>query len=153
MRASNPKPSFHSKSSSTIRASSKSNQAISYRLRLIRSKTATVIPYCPVIAPWARSGYNADSLSGHPGDISTFPALLGLCSSGGNALSVAAYHAYRLGARERFAGGAEMLYRRSNEDPSYLPDSAGLPDVAMGGLGLAELARPGVLDRILAAPL
>jgi len=102
---------------------------------------------------WARSGYNADSLSGHPGDISTFPALLGLCSSGGNALSVAAYHAYRLGARERFAGGAEMLYRRSNEDPSYLPDSAGLPDVAMGGLGLAELARPGVLDRILAAPL
>jgi hypothetical protein len=34
-------------------------------------------------------------------------------------------------------------------DPTYQPDSAGLPDVALGALGLAELIRPGAVDAVL----
>jgi hypothetical protein len=36
--------------------------------------------------------------------------------------------------------------------PGYPPPDAGLPDVALGGLGLAELIRPGTLDAVLAVP-
>lgn len=97
-------------------------------------------------------GYNADSLSGHPGDISTFPSLMAFCGNGANAPAVGAYHAYRHGAREQFARGASILYRRSNVDPGYTPPDAGLPDVALGGLGLAELITPGMLDAVAALP-
>lgn len=95
-------------------------------------------------------GYHADSLSDHPGDVTTFPSLMGFSSLGLTAPSVGAYHAYRLGARQRFSTGAEILYRRSEVDPAYTPGDAGLPDVVVGALGLAELLRPGTADAVLA---
>ncbi len=99
-------------------------------------------------------GYHADSISDHPGDVTTFPSLLAFCADPGatpnpGAFAVAAYHAYRAGARQTFRGGASILYRRSQVDPGYQPNSAGLPDVALGGLGLAELLVPGTIDATL----
>ncbi|GMV26842.1 MAG: hypothetical protein AMXMBFR58_28730 [Phycisphaerae bacterium] len=102
-------------------------------------------------------GYHADSLSDHPGDVTTFTSLEAMSSGTGvgasagpqTADAVGAYNAYRMGARQTFLGGASLLYRRSNVDPSYQPDSAGLPDVAVGGLGLAELLKPGTADAVL----
>ncbi len=102
-------------------------------------------------------GYSADSLSGHPGDVTTFTALLALTGGVGDAQprgpeAVAAYQAYRRGARQTFLGGASILYRRSAIDPAYQPNSAGLPDVALGALGLADLLAPSSVDEVLAAP-
>lgn len=102
-------------------------------------------------------GYHADSLTDHPGDVTTFTSLEAMCagtavgSTAGpqSAEAVAAYHAYRMGARQTFVGGASILYRRSNVDQAYQPDSAGMPDVAIGGLGLAELLKPGTVDAVL----
>jgi len=37
-------------------------------------------------------------------------------------------------------------------DRAYQPDSAGLPDVVLGALGLAELISPGSVDAVLARP-
>ncbi|MDW8309333.1 MAG: hypothetical protein RMK20_08160, partial [Verrucomicrobiales bacterium] len=95
-------------------------------------------------------GYNADSLSHHPHDIASFPALLAFCAAGDTAPAVSAYQAYRTGARQTFASGASLLYRRSNTDPAWLPNNAGLPDVVLGAAGLAELLQPGVVDRVWA---
>jgi len=95
-------------------------------------------------------GYNADSISNHPGDITTFPSLMGFGALGDIAPSVGAYRAYRHGLRQSFATGASMLYRRSGIDAGYTPPDAGLPDVAIGALGLAELIRPGTTDAVLA---
>ncbi|MFG0244651.1 MAG: GC-type dockerin domain-anchored protein [Phycisphaerales bacterium JB052] len=97
-------------------------------------------------------GYHADSLSDHPGDVSSFPSLMGFGSMGLTAPSVGAYHAYRHGARQDFATGASMLFRRSDVDAGYLPGDAGLPDVVIGAIGLAELMRPGLIDAVLAVP-
>jgi hypothetical protein len=97
-------------------------------------------------------GYHADSLSDHPGDVTTFPSLMGFASLGQTAPSVAAYHAYRRGARQSFATGASLLFRRSQVDPGYTPPDAGLPDVAIGALGLAELIKPGAADAVCAVP-
>lgn len=97
-------------------------------------------------------GYNADSLSNHPGDVTTFPSLMAFSTTGRTAPSVGAYHAYRKGARQLFATGASLLYRRSDIDPGYTPGDAGLPDVAIGALGLAELIKPGTGDAVLAIP-
>ncbi len=112
---------------------------------------ATVFSAGTTAPAWG--GYHADSLSDHPGDVSTFPALLSLVSGEHAAPRLpeayAAYHAYRVGARQTFAGGASLLYRRSSVTPSYSPDSAGLPDVAMGALGLAELLSPGSVRAVL----
>lgn len=96
-------------------------------------------------------GYRADSLSDHPGDVATFTSLMSFASGGTNYEpdALAAYHAYRTGARQTFKGGASILYRRSNVDPGYVPDSAGLPDVALGALGLAELIMPGSVQSVL----
>ena len=94
-------------------------------------------------------GYNADSLSNHPGDITTFPSLMAFCADGSTAPAVAAYHAYRFGARQPFRSGASILFRRSEVDPGYQPNAAGLPDVVLGGLGLSELIRPGAVDAVL----
>jgi len=99
-------------------------------------------------------GYNADSLSNHPGDVATFTSLEAFASGTGSAPgwspeAVGAYHAYRTGARQTFVGGASILYRRSNVDTTYQPDSAGMPDVAIGGLGLAELLKPGITAAVL----
>jgi hypothetical protein len=96
------------------------------------------------------SGYNADSLSSHPDDIATFPSLMAFCGKGNTLPAVGAYHAYRRGARQTFLGGASILYRRSNTAPSWQPNSAGLPDVVLGGIGLAELLQPGVVEKLLA---
>ncbi len=102
-------------------------------------------------------GYHADSLTNHPGDVTTFTSLLAMAAStspiradGGpiNA-AAAAYHAYRSGARQTFKSGASILYRRSQVDPAYSPNSAGLPDVALGALGLAELLRPMSVSTVL----
>ncbi len=95
-------------------------------------------------------GYNADSLSNHPGDVTTFPSLMAFSGGGESLTAVAAYNAYRRGARQTFAGGASILYRRSNADAAFTPNDAGLPDVALGALGIAELIDPGVVDRVLA---
>lgn len=103
-------------------------------------------------------GYHADSLTNHPGDLTTFTSLEAMCTGTATGAAagpqspeaIAAYHAYRMGARQTFLGGASILYRRSNIDPSYQPNSAGLPDVAIGGLGLAELLSPGITDSVLA---
>ncbi len=100
-------------------------------------------------------GYHADSLTNHPGDVTTFTSLLAF--SGGTGApgsarvpeAIAAYNAYRRGARQAFSTGASILYRRSNVDRFYQPDSAGLPDVALGALGLGELLSPGLIDRVL----
>ncbi len=98
------------------------------------------------------AGYNADSLADHPSNITTFTSLMGLAAFGDESVAHAAYHAYRKGARQTFKTGASILYRRSDTDRNYLPNSAGLPDVVLGALGLAELMRPGVLDEVLARP-
>lgn len=95
-------------------------------------------------------GYNADSLSNHPGNVTTFPSLMAFGAMGDTHPAVAAYHAYRRGARQTFANGASILYRRSDVDRAYQPNSAGLPDVVLGGLGLAELLSPGFVDAQLA---
>jgi hypothetical protein len=97
-------------------------------------------------------GYNADSLSYHPGNVTTFTSLMGFCARGDRDPAVAAYHAYRNGARQTFKSGASILYRRSAIDPLYDPDSAGLPDVAHGALALAELLAPGSIESVLAIP-
>ncbi len=103
-------------------------------------------------------GYNADSLTNHPGDVTTFTSLEAICAGSGPGTALAgpqsveavgAYQAYRTGARQAFSGGASILYRRSNVDQAYQPDSAGMPDVAIGGLGLAELLSPGTVDTVL----
>ncbi len=95
-------------------------------------------------------GYNADSLSDHPGDVSSFPALMAFGATGRTAPAVGAYHAYRHGARQSLAGGASILFRRSAENPAFTPNDAALPDVALGALGLAELLEPGSLDAVVA---
>ncbi len=101
--------------------------------------------------------YHADSLTAHPGDVTTFSSLLAFSAGTGaggasTAEAVGAYNAYRRGARQSFATGATFLYRRSNVDPAYTPNSAGLPDVGLGALGLAELIQPGSLDAVLSRP-
>lgn len=100
------------------------------------------------------SGYNADSITNHPFDISTFPSLMALSAFGEEAEAVGAYAAYRKGARQTWKTGASLLYRRSSAPGSagYSPNSAGLPDVALGALGLAEIIKPGTIDAVLAAP-
>jgi len=102
-------------------------------------------------------GYRADSLNNHPGDITTFTSLMAFAAGtgapgGSTPEAVAAYNAYRRGARQGFAGGANMLYRRSNVDQAYTPNSAGLPDVVLGALGLAELIDAGSVARVLTGP-
>ncbi len=103
-------------------------------------------------------GYHTDAINNSAGNLTTFTALLGLCAGTGapntgfSPAAVAAYQAYRVGARETFKSGASLLYRRSSVDPAYLPDSAGLPDVSMGALGLAELLSPGSVANVLAPP-
>lgn len=97
-------------------------------------------------------GYNADSLGNHPADITTFTSLMALCAFGDTAEAVGAYAAYRKGARQTWKTGATLLYRRSDTDRNWLPDSAGLPDVALGGLGFAELLMPGSIEAVLARP-
>ena len=95
-------------------------------------------------------GYHADSLSDHPGDVTTFPSLMAFARDGRTGPAVSAYEAYRRGARQSFAGGASILYRRSDELPGYAFNDAGLPDVALGALGLAELIQPGSVETVLA---
>lgn len=111
----------------------------------------------------APSGYNADSLSDHPCDVATFPSLIGFAGWSADhdhkrkaeAATVAAYNAYRRGARQTFKGinmmHPEILYRRPNY-LSWQPNSAGLPDVALGALALGELLLPGTIDKILSIP-
>ena len=96
------------------------------------------------------SGYNADSLTSHPDDITSLPSLMAFSAKGNTLPAVAAYQAYRRGARQTFAGGSTILYRRSNTKPNWLADSAGLPDVVLGVIGLSELLTPGIIDRIIA---
>ncbi len=95
-------------------------------------------------------GYHADSLSDHPGDVTTFPSLMAYSSLGDTAASVGAYHAYRHDARQEFATGASILYRKSDVDHGYVTPDAGLPDVVIGALGLAELIIPGTASAVLA---
>ncbi len=95
-------------------------------------------------------GYNADSLSNHPGDLTTLTALLAFAATGDREPAWSAYQAYRDGARIAYDSGASMLYRRSAIDPSYTPNSAGLPDVSMGALGQAELLLPGFIQSAMA---
>lgn len=99
-------------------------------------------------------GYHADSLGNHPGDVTTFSSLLALTAGNGDGVAstaeaVGAYEAYRRGARQTFLTGASTLYRRSNVDQAYAPNSAGMPDVALGALGLAELLAPGSVSEVL----
>jgi hypothetical protein len=118
---------------------------------------ATVFSAGTTKSEWG--GYNADSLSNRPGNVTTFPALMGLAAAtqvntgiaaaGPLSDAAAAYAAYRAGARQTFKGGASILYRRSDIDRAYTPNSAGLPDVAMGALGLAALLQPGSVEAVL----
>ncbi len=106
-------------------------------------------------AEWG--GYHADSITSHPGDVTTFTSLLAMVSGDGVSgprlpEAYAAYYAYRRGARQTFLSGASILYRRSSIDLTYQPDSAGMPDVALGALGLAELLSPGSVAAVLNAP-
>lgn len=97
------------------------------------------------------SGYNADSLTNRPGNVTTFTTLMGLSASGEVNDAAGAYAAFRKGARQTFKGGASILYRRPVDATStFVPNSAGLPDVSHGALGLAELISPGSVARVLA---
>ncbi|MGH7242894.1 MAG: hypothetical protein ACREJD_05695 [Phycisphaerales bacterium] len=103
-------------------------------------------------------GYNADNLTDHSNNIATFTSLEAFAAGDGSGVThvpaaTGAYHAYRIGARELFKGGASILYRRSNTQLSWNPNSAGMPDVALGALGLAELVQPGAVQSVLAGPL
>lgn len=98
------------------------------------------------------SGYNADTFTNHPGNIATFTSLLAFGAFGETAEAVGGYAAYRKGARQTFKTGASILYRRPYGATSFVPNSAGLPDVALGALGLAELIQPGAIDAVLARP-
>ena len=98
------------------------------------------------------SGYNADTFTNHPGNITTFTSLLALAAFGESAEAVGGYAAYRKGARQTFKTGASVLYRRPYDSGTFVPNSAGLPDVALGALGLAELIQPGSIDAILSRP-
>ncbi|MEK6701607.1 MAG: hypothetical protein AABZ53_05040, partial [Planctomycetota bacterium] len=116
---------------------------------------ATVFSAGTTKAEWG--SYNADSITNHPGDIATFTSLLAMVSGDGVSgprlpEAYAAYNAYRRGARQTFLSGASILYRRSSVDTAYAPDSAGMPDVALGALGLAELLSPGAVSAVLNAP-
>lgn len=98
-------------------------------------------------------GYNADSLASHPGNLTTFTSLMAMSAFGETAEAVGAYAAYRKGARQAFRTGASILYRRPTDlSIAYVPDSAGLPDVTLGALGLCELIEPGSIDAVLARP-
>lgn len=99
-------------------------------------------------------GYRADSLAsgGHPGNVTTFTSLMALSALGDPSPAMSAYHAYRKGGRQTFRTGASILYRRSDVDRSYLPNSAGMPDVALGALGLADLIQPGSINAVLSRP-
>lgn len=108
------------------------------------------------------TGYHPDSLSNHPCDVATFTSLIGFSGwSAGHAYelkreaaTVAAYNAYRRGARQAFRGvgiNPKILYRRPN-DRTWWPNSAGLPDVALSALALGELLQPGVIDTIFSVP-
>ena len=104
------------------------------------------------------TGYTADSINNSPNNVTCFTALHALAGTPrfGATLSTpawqlttaevaAGYNAYRRGQRELFKTGANFLYRRSSTQPGFNPGDAGLPDVVMGALGLAELLMPGVL--------
>jgi len=110
-------------------------------------KYITVFSAGTTRADWG--GYHADTLGDHPGNVSTFPSLMACASFGDESPAVQAYHAYRKGARQAFRTGASILYRRSDVDRSYSPNSAGLPDVALGALTLADLLQPGLIDSVL----
>ncbi|MBX3356808.1 MAG: hypothetical protein KF745_00110 [Phycisphaeraceae bacterium] len=101
-------------------------------------------------------GYNADSLGFHPGNVTTFTSLIATAAAPGApnpaAEAVSAYHAYRKGGRQAFKSGAILLYRRSDVDRTYTPNSAGLPDVTLAGLAIGELLHPGLIDGSLAIP-
>ncbi|MBX3389493.1 MAG: hypothetical protein KF691_08570 [Phycisphaeraceae bacterium] len=104
------------------------------------------------------SGYSADDLTSHADNIATFTSLEAFAAGVGDGsvhvpAATGAYHAYRIGARETFKGGASILYRRSSTQLTWDPNSAGMPDVALGALGLAELVQPGAVESVLAGPL
>jgi hypothetical protein len=96
------------------------------------------------------SGYNADTFTNRPGNITTFTSLLACAAFGDTPEAVGGYAAYRKGARQTFASGASILYRRPYDAGTFVPNSAGLPDVTLGALGLGELASPGIVDTLLA---
>lgn len=103
-------------------------------------------------------GYNADNLGTHNDNIATFTSLEAFAAGVGDGVphipaATGAYHAYRIGARQTFKGGASILYRRSSSQLSWDPNSASMPDVALGALGLAELIKPGSVQSVLAGPL
>lgn len=98
------------------------------------------------------NGYNADTFTNHPGNLTTFTSLLAFGATGQTAEAVGGYAAYRKGARQTFKTGASILYRRPYDGGTFVPNSAGMPDVALGALGLAELIEPGLLDELLARP-
>ncbi|MFT3684676.1 MAG: GC-type dockerin domain-anchored protein [Phycisphaerales bacterium] len=101
-------------------------------------------------------GYHADAINDSPGNVATFTALCGLAARAdglGVREATAAYHAYRTGARQTFRSGASMLFRRSSTDPTWSPTDAGMPDVGMGGLGLADVLSQGFVDRVLMTSL
>lgn len=111
--------------------------------------------FCTVFsAGTVPTGYHADSISNHPNDMATFTSLMALCAFGDEAEAVGAYAAYRKNARQSWKTGASLLYRRSNlaSQVGYSPNAAGLPDVALGALGLAEIIQPGFIDSVLARP-
>ncbi len=101
---------------------------------------------------WYGGGYHADTLNDHTGDVATFTSLEAFASHGRTIEAVGAYQAFRTGGRQLFKSGASILYRKSNVDRAYLPDSLGMPDVGLGGFGLAELLAPGFVDTFLARP-
>jgi len=104
------------------------------------------------------SGYTADSITNSTDRVTSFPALHALAGTPRfcgtlavpawvltTAEASAGYNAYRRGQRQTFKTGASFLNRRSSVQPAFNPGDAGLPDVVMGALGLAELLMPGVL--------
>lgn len=110
------------------------------------------------------TSYNADSLSATADQIAHFPSLMAMGAGTVNPASPGvrrpdavslggAYHAYRVGARVTYKTGASILYRRSTLQSTWIPNSAGLPDVVFGALGLIEHRWPGMIDSVLANAL
>jgi hypothetical protein len=101
-------------------------------------------------------GYNADDLHDNPDRIAHFPALLGCGMYGDTEPMVAAYFAYRDGARQQMKetsthAGPILLTRYSNNNPSWTPNQIALPDYHFGFFGLAEHLSPGIIDQVIAS--
>jgi len=78
-------------------------------------------------------GYSADTLSNHPGNITTFPSLLALSAFGELAEAVGGYAAYRSGARQTFKGGGQRPLSSPRRRHTVRARFCGVARLGVGG--------------------